>query len=97
MAEHRVSIVDSMSSGFQFLTSGRADIFIGNSVVVDEFFAATDLDVSGIIRLEPAIYTSNNYTFFAKEYPELALRYEVALRSMKEDGTYRAILEKWGM
>lgn len=97
MTEHRVSIVDLMSSAFQFLKSGRAEIFIGNSAVVDKFFVTTDIDVSGIVRLEPAVYTSHNYTFFAKNYPELALRYEVALRSMKEDGTYRAILEKWGM
>ncbi len=97
MVEHQVSIVDSMRSAFQFLKSGRADIFVTSSALADSFLAATDLDVSGIVRLEPAVYTSKEYTFFAKEYSELALRFEVALRSIKEDGTYRAILEKWGM
>jgi polar amino acid transport system substrate-binding protein len=97
MADHQVTWVDSISSAFHFLKSGRADVGILNSLQADKFLAAADFDVSGIKRLEPAIYSSRNYTFFAAAYPQLALRYEVALRAMKADGSYQTILSKFDM
>jgi polar amino acid transport system substrate-binding protein len=97
MAEHQVTWVDSLSSAFKFLKLGRADVCIVNSMRADKFLAATDLDVSGIRRLEPAIYSAQDYTFFAPAYPQLALRYGVALRAIKADGTYQAILSKYNM
>lgn len=97
MANYQVSWVNSISSAFQFLKSGRADICVANSIRVDTFLADTDFDASGIQRLEPAVYSTLNYTFFSPSYPQLALRYDVALRSMKTDGTYQAILAKYGM
>lgn len=97
MADHQVTWVDSISSAFHFLKSDRADVGILNSIQADKFLAAADFDVSGIKRLEPAIYSSRNYTFFAAAYPQLALRYEAALRSMKADGSYQAILAKFDM
>ncbi|MEH6450231.1 MAG: transporter substrate-binding domain-containing protein [Oleispira sp.] len=97
MADHQVTWVDSLSSAFKFLKLGRADVCIINSMRADKFLAATDLDVSGIQRLEPAIYSAKDYTFFAPAYPQLALRYGIALRAIKADGTYQAILTKFGM
>ena len=94
MTEHRISKVDSMASAFQFLKSGRADIFVSNSILADKFLADTELELSGVIRLEPAVQLSREFTFFAEGYIDLAARYEAALRSMKEDGSYQAILAK---
>jgi polar amino acid transport system substrate-binding protein len=97
MADHQVTWVDSLSSAFKFLKLGRADVCIVNSMRADKFLAATDLDVSGIRRLEPAIYSAKDYTFFAAAYPQLALRYGIALRAIKADGSYQAILSKYNM
>ena len=94
MKEHRISKVDSMSSAFQFLKSGRADVFVSNSILADKFLAETELELSGIFRLEPAVHLSKEFTFFAEGYIDLAARYEAALRSMKDDGSYQAILAK---
>ncbi len=94
MKEHRISKVDSMSSAFQFLKSGRADVFVSNSILADKFLAETELELSGIVRLEPAVHLSKEFTFFAEGYIDLAARYEAALRSMKDDGSYQAILAK---
>lgn len=90
----QVTWVDSMRSAFQFLKKGRADICITSAIQADQFLATTDLNVSGIQRLEPAINFTRHYTYFAENYPQLASRYEAALISMKEDGTYQAILSK---
>lgn len=94
MSGNNVTWVDSMGSAFKFLKLGRADILVENSLRVNHFLASTNIDVSGIHRLEPAIYSAKNYTFFAQAYPALALRYEVALRAMKADGSYQAVLSK---
>ena len=93
MAEQQVTWVDSVSSALKFLKSGRADIFISSSVRANKFIIANDY--STIHRLEPAIHTTRDFTFFAKAYPQLARRYEAALRSIKADGVYQAILTKY--
>jgi len=97
MSEQNVSLMDSMDSAFKFLLSGRADIYVANSIQADMFLASENYAEQGIKRLEPAIFTSREYTFFAKGYPELAQRYELALKSMKADGSYNKILAKIGM
>jgi hypothetical protein len=97
MAGQQVTWVDSMESAFQFLKLGRADVCIVNSIRADKFLAATDLDMSAVRRIDPAVYSTLDYTFFAADYPQLALEYETALRSIKADGTYQAILTKFGM
>lgn len=92
MDGHNVTWVDSMVSAFQFLKSGRADLYIASAIHADRFLATTKLDVSEISRLEPAVYASLDYTFFAEKYSDIAWRYEAALKSIKADGTYEAIL-----
>jgi ABC-type amino acid transport substrate-binding protein len=97
MAEHNVTYVDSMLSAFQFLKSGRSDIWVTSNLRAEPFFDSVNVDKSDIKRLEPAIHTSREFTYFAKEYPDLAKRYEQALISMKKDGSYQKILSQLNM
>lgn len=97
MTDHDISMVDSMRSAFKFLKSGRADVCIASSILAQRFLNSTKLDVSNIIRLEPAVHTSKDYTFFAAGYPELASKYERALKSIKADGTYKKMLSNVSM
>lgn len=97
MAEHDVTYVGSMLSAFQFLKSGRSDIWVTSNLRAEPFFDLVNENKSDIKRLEPAIYISREFTYFAKDYPDLAKRYEEALISMKEDGSYQKILSQLNM
>jgi ABC-type amino acid transport substrate-binding protein len=96
MAGQQVTWLDSVGSALKFLRLGRADVFVSSSARADKYLISNHYD-SVIHRLEPAIHVTRDYTFFAKAYPQLALRYEAALRGIKAEGIYQAILTKYGI
>lgn len=75
------------------LMSGKADAMLADSPVTSYAIEQSD----GSLEQLGDIYDSSPYGMvFAKEDTEMADLVSQALEQLKEDGTYDAILEKWG-
>lgn len=92
----KFEVTDSLDSNVKMLVSSRYDIFVG-----EPFTALDTMKKMGVAekvrRLSPDIQSTSTYVMFsrAKNLEKLADDISKALKSMKDDGTYQAIIDKY--
>ncbi|WP_320170216.1 transporter substrate-binding domain-containing protein [Maridesulfovibrio sp.] len=93
---HRVETADSVQTNLSKLIKGRFDIFISDDL--STFYTARKIGVlSGIRRLLPTVGQNPVYVSFCKKNNTALLRdrFNKALKSMKDDGTWEAVIQKY--
>ncbi len=89
-----LSFVDSVKSAFLFLYKGRADIFIANGISTSTVLNSLEQEKLGINRLEPPLAVVNGYTFFNANNADIARKFEIALKEIKQEGIYDKIFSE---
>lgn len=95
MKDHKRIRAHNLEHALQLLKNNRADIFVSSPFLVEEFIRNEQEFKHGIQRLEPAINSMKQYTYFNKGNERIAKAYSEALVAMKADGTYQEILNKY--
>jgi ABC-type amino acid transport substrate-binding protein len=80
--------LESTKSALQFLLAKRADLFLVTPLVVKKALHQPDFKDKGIIILKPPVGFVNFHTYFYKRRSDIARKYNEALKSMKQDGSY---------
>jgi polar amino acid transport system substrate-binding protein len=83
---------DDQNAANLALTSGRADVGSADSPIA----AYAVKQLSGKIALAGAIYETAPYGIAIPKSPGLAPAIKAALAAMVADGSYKAVLDKWG-
>ncbi|MFK5895313.1 MAG: transporter substrate-binding domain-containing protein [Pseudomonadota bacterium] len=89
----RINLIDSKLAAFKSLILKRAEIYIDLGINTEQYLLLPEIKQAKIKKLLPAIDFIKVYPFFAPQYPELAKRYEQALKSMKADGSFARIMK----
>ena len=84
--------INNVTQALKFVLGGRADIFIIAPLLVMKELQKPQFKDTGLRILKPPIAVFDIYTYFFKEYEEIAERYNKALKEMKADGTYKTIM-----
>ena len=83
-------------SNLRKLVAGRVDVVPGNVYVINAVAREAGL-ADQIMMLEPVVQDIPSYVAFSKARNHAGLRdqFDAAIKSMKDDGTYDAILNKY--
>lgn len=84
--------ITSERQALRFLAAKRADVFISTPLLANSILNSKEFKGSGIKALTPPIEYINTYSFFNKDYKDIAKKYNKALISLKKDGTYYHIV-----
>ena len=84
--------VTTFKQAFKFVAANRADVVIATPLIANPILNSEELKSSGIkASVQPIIFV-NEYTFFNKEYKDIAYKFNEALISLKKDGTFDKIV-----
>lgn len=83
--------VNSNETAFKFLSSGKADIFIGMHRQMAPFMEKEEFLKHKIYKLDKPIDSQKYYTFFTIKNKKFANNYNQALKDFKESGNYKKI------
>ena len=81
-----------VAAGLNFLASGRVDVFVHSPFVVEALLKKDEWKETGIHALLPPIDFLLVHLDVLPKHAELAKRFEIALRNMKDDKTYHKIM-----
>jgi polar amino acid transport system substrate-binding protein len=82
---------ENVEQAITMLEAGRADIFVGTSVVAETILQRAEHRESGIRKLG-VVKTEYGYPYLHIQYSNLASRLAATLKEMKEDGTYQRLV-----
>lgn len=85
-----VVLVPSEVELFRMLSKGRIDVALYSQIT--GYAAVSDLGLAGIRHLEPALAEREMYMYVHKSHAPIVQDLAAALREMKRDGTYDAIV-----
>jgi two-component system sensor kinase len=92
-AEFQLVIVPTWKAAFILLNAGQVD-----AVIVDRWVGEYELAINrfeGITIVDPPVAESSSRIAVKKGNKELLDKINFGLRSLKQDGTYQRILDKW--
>lgn len=84
--------VDDASIALSLLTANRADVFIHVPYVIEPLLKTKEFKYSGIQALRPPLDYQNVHTYLLEKHQDLAERMARALKKMKRDGSYDALV-----
>lgn len=84
----------SIASALKFVDAGRADIFVHIPLGVESALQTDEFKNSTITALLPRIDFEHSYIHVLHKHTELAKCFDIALKNMKEDGTYQKIIDR---
>lgn len=79
---------------FRFLAAKRADILISSPLLTSSILSSKEFKNSGIKMFPTPLKYVNIYSFFNKEYKDVAQKFNDALIVLKKNGVYSSILLK---
>ena len=84
--------VDDASIALALLVANRADVFIHVPYVIEPLLKTHEFKYSGIQALRPPLDYQNVHTYLLEKHQNLANRMATALKKMKQDGSYDALV-----
>jgi len=88
----KLDILDSEKALFKFLDAGRTDVALAARIL--GFKIIHDLNLKGIVVVEPPLIVKKMYLYMNKKHTKLAQVMAETLQGMKRDGTYQRIYNK---
>mgnify|MGYP000229219873 CR=1 FL=1 len=86
--------IDTPKAGLKFIKRNRADIFVNIPIIIEPLLKTDEFINSGIYALKPPIALLNLYIYLLPRHAKEANLIEIALESMKKDGTQDKILKQ---
>jgi glutamine transport system substrate-binding protein len=83
----------SIDAAYQELLAGHVDAVVFDSPVLAYYAATVGKGTAKL--LSPPLTSGELYGFAFPQDSDLAIRFDAALRSMRENGQYQSIYEKW--
>ncbi len=84
--------VDDASIALALLIANRADVFVHVPYVIEPILKTHEFKYSGIQALSPPLDYQNVHTYLLEKHQDLANRMAIALKEMKKDGSYDALV-----
>lgn len=84
--------VDDARIALTLLGANRADVLIHVPYVIRPLLATDEFKYSSIKALKPPLEYINVYTFLLEKHQALAEKMAIALREMKKDGSFEALV-----
>jgi ABC-type amino acid transport substrate-binding protein len=86
LKHHKIHEVNNIVSAFNFVKAKRADIIVSSGLLGDKIMNMPEFKHSNLIKLDTPVDYLALHTFFSAKYPELAKKYEKALKAIKKEG-----------
>ena len=92
----KVEVVSDTDTNVKKLLAGRIDVMVNNRYGAIYFLKMNDA-LDQVVELAPEVDNSPGYLAFTRkhDFSRLSLAYDAALESMKRDGSYQRILERY--
>lgn len=92
-AGHTIYRLNTYAQGIDMLRAGRIDMLIGAATVLDCMLATRNDAQPAVIKTGKAVEMPG-YIYLAARHADLAPRLKEAIRRMKQDGSFRALLRE---
>jgi len=83
-----------ISSALNFIEAGRADIFVHTPIGVESLLRSDELKYARVKALHPKVDIQNTYIHVLPKHKKLATCLNIALKNMKEGGTYQKLVDR---